>query len=189
MKKLRGIFTALVWILFTVPVMTGGTIYYFEAVASFTEADMIALFLWISILLLATGFTALLDRWTDLRPGVLGMGKGASLALEIICCVILAGAGIYFRIGQEFVTFWSRQDGNLVVEAALVTLDQTAGGFHDPVSAVYVWLLNKVFLLAGNLMLAAAGMQLVLFIVGCILLYFMIMRCYYGLSEGVCLGG
>ncbi|MCD7751320.1 MAG: hypothetical protein LUI10_06215 [Lachnospiraceae bacterium] len=189
MKNWRGIFTALIWLLFTVPVMTGGTIYYFEAVASFTEADLIALFLWICILLMITGFTTLLGRWTDLKPGVLRMGKGASLALEMICCVILTCAGIYFRIGQEFVTFWSRQDGNPVVAAALVTLNRTADGFQDPVTAAYVWLLNRVFLLVGNLTLAAAGMQLVIFILCCVLLYFLVRHCYGAFPAVICLGG
>ncbi len=189
MKKLRGIFTALVWILFTLPVAAGGTVYYIEAVASRTEADMTALLLWTCVILLLTGLAAVISGWTKKRPGILCPGKGASLALEIISCIILVGAGIYFRIGQEFVAFWSEQDGNPVVEAALVTLNRTTGGFHDPVTAAYEFLLNRVFLLVGNLSLAAAGMQLVLFITGGLLLYFLVRRCYGAFTAVILLGG
>ncbi|MCD7862281.1 MAG: hypothetical protein LUG61_01915 [Lachnospiraceae bacterium] len=189
MKKLRGITKALIWVLFTVPVAAGGTIYYFEAVASGAQADVIALLLWISVMLLVTAFTALLCRWTEQKPGILCLGAGASAALEIICCIILAGAGIYFRIGQEFVTFWSEQDGNPVVEAALVTLNRTVDGQTDLVTSAYVYLLNQLFLLVGNLSLAAAGMQLMLFIVGGVLLYFLVRRCYGAFPAVICLGG
>ncbi len=189
MKKLRGITKALIWVLFTVPVAAGGTIYYFEAVASGAQADVIALLLWISVMLLVTAFTALLCRWTEQKPGILCLGAGASAALEIICCIILAGAGIYFRIGQEFVAFWSEQDGNPVVEAALVTLNRTVDGQTDLVTSAYVYLLNQLFLLVGNLSLAAAGMQLMLFIVGGVLLYFLVRRCYGAFPAVICLGG
>ncbi len=190
MKKLGGILTALIWLLFTVPTVAGGTMYYFEAVASFADADMIALLLWGSVMLLMVGLVTLISRWMKLEPGILRPGEGASRALEIICCIILVGAGIYFRIGQEFIAFWSRQDGrNPVVEAAMVTLDQTAYASADPVTNIYIWLLNQLFYLVGNLSMAAAGMQLVLFTVTCALLYFLVRRCYGALTAVICLGG
>ncbi len=189
MKKLRGILEALIWLLFTVPVAAGGTVYYIESVSSYTQADVAAVLLWCSIMLILTGLAAFLFTWTKQKPGILCLGKGASVALEVICCLILVSAGIYFRIGQEFVAFWSEQDGNPVVEAALVKLDRTSVSQTDLVTAAYVFLLNRLFWLVGNLSLAAAGMQLVIFAAGSILLYFLVRRCYGAFAAVICLEG
>ncbi|MCD7737936.1 MAG: hypothetical protein LUH58_02695 [Lachnospiraceae bacterium] len=188
MKKMGGVLQAFVWLIFTVPVAFGSTIYYFEAVASYTSADVIALLLWICVILFLFMLTALLRRWTEKRPGFFQLGEGAALVLELICCIILVSGGIYLRIGREFVTFWSTQDGNPVVEAALVTTSGLSLNQADFLSNAYVYLLNQLFMLVGNLSMAAAGMQLALFAVSCFLLYFLIRRTWGVFCTVVCLG-
>ncbi len=188
MKKMGGVLQAFVWFIFTVPVVFGSTIYYFETAASYAAADVFVLFLWGCVVLLLFALAALLCRWAAKRPGFFGLGEGAALVLELVCCVILVSGGIYLRIGREFVTFWSTQDGNPVVEAAFVTTWGLSLNQADFLSNAYVYLLNQLFMLVGNLSMAAAGMQLALFAVSCFLLYFLIRRTWGAFCAVVCLG-
>ncbi|MCD8130693.1 MAG: hypothetical protein LUE16_05355 [Lachnospiraceae bacterium] len=188
MKKMGGVLKALVWLLFTVPVAFGSTIYYFETVSSYAAVDVVALLLWGCVILLLFLLGAFLCRWAEKRPGFFRLGEGAALVLELICCVILVAGGIYLRIGREFVAFWSSQDGNPVVEAALVTASGLSLNQADFLSNAYVYLLNQLFMLVGNLSMAAAGMQLALFSVTCFLLYFLVRRTWGALCAVICLG-
>ncbi|MCD8326780.1 MAG: hypothetical protein LUC90_08925 [Lachnospiraceae bacterium] len=189
MKKLGDALQALVWLLFTVAVGFGSTVYYFNTIASFAATDVIGLVLWGVLILMVFVLALLLHQLTDRKPGFFRLGDGAALVLEMICCVILVAGGIYLRIGQEFVAFWSEQGENPVVEAAYVTALGLTESWSDLFSMAYVYLLNQLFMLVGNINLAAAGMQLVLFSIFCFLAYFLVRRLWGAFCACVCLGG
>lgn len=189
MRILGRTVQTVIWLIFAVLVVFFSTVYFLDQVISYSAVSVYSIVLWGAVLF--NTFLLLLVAHLALgrNPGFLRLGGFSAAAVELACFLVLLGAGLYFRLGETFASLW-RESGSVLVQAAMAGEDAAlSGAGAESVASggilfsAYVSLLRQGYLLFGNRELVAPGMQLILFFVTAVLLYFLIRRSWGSITA------
>lgn len=95
------------------------------------------------------------------------------LWIECILAVVLFAAGLFLRVGK----MQADVDGSVFLDLAYVSSDgQTIPLFAHGAVYFYIWTLRLMFMLLGNKVPVALGLQIVLQMLGVLILYFAVRK-------------
>lgn len=184
-----------VWLVFSVLVAFGSTVYFLDRIISDSAVSVYSVVLWSAALINIFLLLLILRLIVNKMPGSLALTGAFAVITELACFLILTGAGLYFRLGTDFAHLWkggslALSEAAMVGEDALLTLDGTdALSSAGYIPAAYVRLLHQCYLLLGNREFVAPGVQLALYLIAGVLFYFLVRRVRGSVSAIFVWGG
>lgn len=169
----KNIFSCLVWVVYLLVIGTTMAFTGSAICGSIGVAEYIGGIAAVAYLLLSGLIVFALRKTAAKLKGIPYSRGKVFLWIEGILAVILFAAGLFLRVGK----MQTDVDGSVFLDLAYVSSDgQTIPLFAHGAVYFYIWTLRLVFMLLGNKVPVALGLQIVLQMLGVLILYFAVRK-------------